>query len=475
MYRKEKRIPTILALFILFAGIGSTLFFDRSAHTFTSSAKNPIIPQEVHISNISENSFTVSWLTSTPVTAIAKITGNSIPTITLIDDLDNDNIQRPRTTHYITFRNLNPDTAYTVQIFDNNTNCPNSIYCPTIKLKTGTKLPTAPSLPPAKGKIIDITGKAADGAIVYLTLGKSALLSGRSDSLGLWVIPLNNIRNQDLLSHIEIADTDLLQISAYVAPQQTTSGVVDVLSIRQNLQIPDMIVGNNYNFINLISKRDLLAQINDQKILGAQTKANSEKISGSSVGADSIGGYNLIFPSSNGDYTSDTQPRFRGIGPKGKQILVTVRSSPQSAKVTVDQNGNWYWRPSQALSPGTHYISIQGYDDYGNPVKITREFIVFKSGEQVLGEATASATLTPSPTSTPTPVPTNIPPLPTNTPAPTPINSPIPSPTSAPTIAYISPTLAQNPPRTGSYQATVALLGGGAALLLAGIKLFTSL
>jgi len=150
---------------------------------------------------------------------------------------------------------------------------------------------------------------------------------------------------------------------------------------------------------------------------------------------------------------------------------VTVNSQPQIDRITVNDDGIWTWRPPKPLPPGTHQISIQGYDEQGNLVTVTRKFIVLKSGERVLGEATASATMTPTvkPSPSTTPLPTSIqnPTLAPN--SPTPQTSPtfIPSPTSIPATA--------TPPRSGNITNSLILLGGGVSLIFFGLKFISLL
>ena len=105
MYRKEKKIPTILALFLLIAGLGASVILDKSSQSLITRAGKSIQPEDVHFSNISENSFVVSWITTDPTIGSVTISSDQQKFIYL-DDLDRDNIPRPRTSHYITVKKL---------------------------------------------------------------------------------------------------------------------------------------------------------------------------------------------------------------------------------------------------------------------------------------------------------------------------------------------------------------------------------
>lgn len=460
MYRKVKKIPTVLALFLLLAGVGAAVFLDKSSPSLTLRASKSIQPEEVHFSNINESSFTVSWITTVPSIGSVLVNRDE-QKFTFLDDLDSDNIPRPRTTHYITVKNLNESATYSVKVISGNQNCSSNLSCPTYTQQTAVRLDSALSLPPAHGTIFVNDDKPAEGAIVYLTIGKSAPLSSRVDSSGLWVIPLTNLRNQDLLSRPIISDNDIVQITAQLSPDEVATAVVDIRSIRQNLTIPKIILGNSYNFIDLISKKDLLAKIeqpeNQKNILGITSQSETriptttEKI-------------NVLFPKNDGDSTPDNRPRLRGMAPAGSLLLITVNSTPQTGKITVNDDGTWSWRPPKELPAGIHNLNIQGYDQNGNLFTVTRQFIVLKSGESVLGESTPSASLTPSPIITVSPT-VNLTPTATPVTSPTTAVSITPSPTLQPT----SPPVTQvptRPPTSGSTGITVLLVSLGAMFLV---------
>lgn len=452
MYRKETRIPTILGLFLLFFSLGGVIYLDRFSHIFTSSAKTIPKTEDVHFTNITDNSFSVSWFTSVPSSGIAIVTNNS-HSLTFLDDLDSDNVPRPRQTHHITVKNLNENTSYSVRITNNDPRCKNNDLCPIFSQKTASKIASVYTLPPARGSILREDNKPAEGTIVYLVLGQNLPLSGRVDSAGLWVIPLTNLRSQDMLTRIEPKDSDTVQITAKLANDLVATAITDVKSIRQNLTIPPMKIGNSYNFTNLESKKDLIAKLNEQNTLGIQTQVNQPPTA-TPVKDKQNNQIDILFPGNDGETTKDNQPRLRGIGLPKKILSITVNSTPQSAQITVDADGTWSWRPPKSLPPGTHYVTIKGYDSAGKLITVKRKFIVLKSGEQVLGEATAAATLTPTAGPSPTLEPTS-----TLAPSPSGITS-TPQPTASVTTA----------PRSGTLEPTLILMVSGISLLLLGAK-----
>lgn len=452
MYRKERRIPTLLVCFILFTGVLGVVFLNKTTHQTDSKASVNFHPEDIHFTNISDSSFTVTWFTDSPTTGTLTVNDNG-RNVSYPEDADSDNIIRPRTAHYATVKNLQENSSYQLKIISADPSCKISLNCPAFVQKTASRMLTNISLPAAKGSVISEDNKPATDAIVYLSVGKSSLLSGKTDSLGLWVIPFSNLRTSDLLTRPNLADNDIVQITAIVSPGKKAEAVSDVKSIRQNLTIPPLQIGKSYNFIDLISKKDMLASINkSNNILGTQTQTGET--------AKSI---DILFPKYDDDTTTDNQPRIRGVAPAKSQLVIIVNSSPQTAKISSSSDGTWNWRPPLPLEPGIHHLGVTGYDEKGNLINLTRRFIVLKSGERVLGEATASATLTP--TVNPSPTITLIP-LSSPTPAITLI--PIASPTVKAATLSATPII---PPKTGSTQTTVILMGAGASLLLLGLKL----
>lgn len=466
MYRKEKRIPTLFALFLIFAVIGLSVYIDRNQTSVLLQANQLSQPLEVHFTNISESSFTISWLTEKSVPGVVEIVQNKLNKI-YFDVADKDNIPKARQNHYIQVDGLNENTDYEVRIRAGK-NCPNSVICPVYKQKTSIKLETTLNLSPVRGAINDENTSPLENAIVYVSVGKNAPLSGRTDKAGLYVIPLNNLRSQDLLQRPVLNDSDIVQINVNQSVTQKITSVVDIKSIRQNLTIPVMTIGNSYNFIDLMGKKDLLAKSANTSILGTQTDNINLEEDSFVTDSSSI---TILFPKKDDDTTPDSRPRIRGLAPPGSKLLIIVKSSPQIDQVISAKDGTWSWRPAKPLEPGTHYVSIQGYDNQGNLITQTKKFIVLKSGEQVLGESTPSASLTPAPTDIVSPTAVFSPTMGIISPTVPGQLTATPKIELSPTIFYPSATpLISDTPRTGTASPTYIIIGTSIVLLLVGLK-----
>src|SRR3989344_1181660 len=235
MYRKEKRVPTILALLLIFAGIGGTLYLDGTWQSMTIKAQPSPAPSDVHFTNISDNSITVSYITGEPAIGAIKINGPN-KKITQIDDQDITGGVKSRHTHVFTIKDLNAESLYSITILSANNNCQTK-KCPEFVQRTGARLTNLLNLPPVSGQIIDPENNPVAGAIIYLIAGKAAPLSGRSDKLGMFAIPLNNLRTQDLLKRPETENPDLIQITVKNIVSQYASVVTNLELIKKNPQL----------------------------------------------------------------------------------------------------------------------------------------------------------------------------------------------------------------------------------------------
>jgi hypothetical protein len=156
---------------------------------------------------------------------------------------------------------------------------------------------------------------------------------------------------------------------------------------------------------------------------------------------------------------------FKGNALANENVAIGIMSDQnQEIKTTVqaDANGNWEYRPTDPLAPGTYTITIASPDTTGEILTVTNTFVVNASGSQFTEPSISpspSFDVTPSASPTPTiPTPTL---SPTDSPTPT-ITSPTPT-----TNASQSATITQPPiPQAGSESVFVVMIG---AMLSIGI------
>ena len=388
----QKKIPTLLGLFLLLAAVAIFSYaFDRVGPMLTK-ASTSAAPLSVMISNITDAGFTVSWITKTPATGIIMVESDDTKHGVIYDERDTTNASTTSRvtlgiypTHTTTFRNAKPDTNYRVKILSNGIQYLSTTGKP-YEIKTGNVIDgTGTGIEPAFGTVTTTTGQPADGTLLYLTLESGQLLSTIVKSSGSWVIPLNLARTSSL--------------DAYITP---TERIDETLTIRTNEEdsqvladtlndnpMPEITVGKTYDF------RKVQADAAEEKPLAAVAPT---VLGESTVAAPSIGVISITKPKDNQALPTDV-PIFQGTGIPNKNVTLLIGiTNPQVGQAIVSTDGIWRYTPTKPLPVGKQSVTLTTTDVQNKPVAMTHMFEILKSGTQVLGDATPSATIEPTPT-----------------------------------------------------------------------------
>lgn len=161
-------------------------------------------PEKISVSNVSSSSITLSWTTDAPDETKVVLTeadfSQYLPFFfyrTITDDRDRESGFNPkRNVHYLTLKNLKPQTRYIAKIYSGL----RQVH--TRKLTTGPLL-VFPQPNLVYGKILNPDKSPAAGALVYLRLvskegSSSALLSAITGDKGSWSIEASNSRTRNL-------------------------------------------------------------------------------------------------------------------------------------------------------------------------------------------------------------------------------------------------------------------------------------
>lgn len=192
----NKRFPTILGLVILFGALGAGVFFIGSGPGIFSPRATPqTTPKNVKITNLTDTTFTVSFITDESTAGFVRY-GTSATSLTNREGDDRDQLAGnvgTYNTHHITIRNLQSDTNYFFTIgtgsngqFDNN----GKPY--TVKTVGRNNNSAAQTI---YGTVLTKESNPADGSIVYVTVDKGAEMSALVRSSGTWAIPLSQLRS----------------------------------------------------------------------------------------------------------------------------------------------------------------------------------------------------------------------------------------------------------------------------------------
>ena len=395
-----KKIPTLLALFILFFAIGAMSFLIQSIADKKISSSPSTEPINLMITNVSDTSAKVIWQTAVPTTGLITISTKTNTKITAYDERDVTGKLTKYTTHSVPIKNLQPNTAYEMKISSDGKQFPLHGK-PSYTLQTGPTIAdtTVAGFEPSYGVVKTGDGKPAQGGLLVLTLEDSQPISTLITQSGSWIIPLNFIRTKDLSRYVPAKNQMPVTISVFYETQKTES----LTDTDNDAPVPDMAIGSSYDFRNREAKQKTTLSLSNADSSKQTSVLGNQTIT--SPAPSKIGGVSITAPLQNASLVSN-RPFIQGTGIPGKAVTITIGiKKPVTGKTTVGANGLWSFTPKTALLSGKQSVTITTLDEKNKPVALTATFTILKSGSQVLGDATPSATIsttaTPSATATP--------------------------------------------------------------------------
>ena len=375
---KKAKIPTIIGIIILILSLATGVILVQNQQLFRLGAKGQNSPKDVRISNITPDSFSVTWITDIQNTGFVKY-GDSVGNIT---NTKTEELTSPGYTHIANVSGLKVQTNYFFKInsggndFDNNGIAWQG--------QTGTAQESGQSSL-ISGNVLLATGAPAKNALVYTTAG-SKLFSALTSQNGSWIISLpSSINNAN----------SLLEISVLSGQGETSTAQIYSKSASP---VPAMILGQTHDFKNLppSESTDIPQASLDAPDMGTPSSGFTIPESIATPSASTV----TLKSISNNEVVTSVKPEFFGEGPKGTKIQITVESDPVSGSVTVPPSGEWSWEIPKDLPEGPHTITITWKDAGGILRTLTRNFVV-QASEGPAFVATPSASLSPSPSATP--------------------------------------------------------------------------
>lgn len=453
----KKQIPTLLGLFILFIGAGAGVILVGNGVDFLPRAAPEFEPKSVQITNVTDRSFSVSWLTDDATVGFIRYGTGSSLTTTIADDRDQlSGDTGSFVAHHVTIRGLSPNTAYSFKVgsgsdvYDNQ----GANY----QAKTGPSLATQAESETIYGKVVTQAQTPAEGTIVYVTLDGGASLSTLVKSSGSWAVSLSSMRSADLAKYLSYdPDNAIIDIKVLGSDGQIYSGVTDTST---DQPVPTIVLGENFDFTNQGG-----AASADEEGEEDESAFNLEDL-GEEV--EDTGEVKLLNPSFNGEAINSTKPEIQGSAPPDLEISITVESPvTYQDEVVVDSSGEFAWSPPEDLEPGNHTITVSWVDPVsGLKQFFQRNFVVLAQGESNIPALTSTPSATPVTQTTPTPTP-----KPTATPTPKPTATPVPTATATPIPRSSQPASASSTPVAGSALQTIILLISGGAFVTTGFFL----
>lgn len=377
------RIPTIAGIILVICFVAGIIVASESILRSQAQASGDELPRNVEVTNVTDTSFTVSWMTEKATTGVVIVSGAAIKKHTAYDERDLGGKLGSYTTHSVTVGKLAPSASITAVILSNGKK-----HDP-LTFRTGPAMSGGTTgLEPAYGTILTSTNTPADGALVYLTVEGGQKLSALVKKSGTWLIPLNLTRTADLTSLLPT--TERMTESLIVRHEDgETSAVTDTLN---DAPVPEMTLGKTYDFRKTQAKAPMADALALKPSPAPLPAVSAVLGTGTAMDASNeTYAVTLTTPKQNGALAT-TLPQVAGTGIPGATVSITLgMKNPISGSTKVGADGLWKFTPPSRLPAGTQSVTITTKDKTGKPVAITHMFEIFKSGTQVLGDATPSA------------------------------------------------------------------------------------
>lgn len=453
MRPKPKTIPTIFGIIVLVIGVGMGVVATQYEAIFRLGAQSEANPQDVRISNISDTSAVVSWVTDVASTAVLQWGDNQILSRTTPEQSTT-----PGNTHYVTLSELNPDTPYSFKISAGGREFSNNGASWQFQTAPSASPPTDPVV--ISGTILNAQGQPTPGVLVYITAEGVSPTVARTSESGNWLIPLGLSRSSLNVSTFAAVNPNLtLQIFVQGGPL----GVSTATALAGNADpVPAITLGQTHDFTNVENSGS--SELPEASIDVGETatdSANRFDFLEDEVPTESSPSNAITLESiDNGEIITTSTPEFFGEGPAGTVFTITVESDPITDNVSIPPSGVWQWSPPTNLPPGEHKVTIKWNDINGILRTFTRSFVV--SAQEGPAFVSTPSGSTPSPSARPTATPTL---RPSATPRVT--ASPVATATATATPRVSYPSTDSGTPNAGSLTPTLALSMMGVGLFIA--------
>lgn len=470
----DRRIPTLLALFVLVAIIGISVVLVRSGIFYVGKAAPDSQPQNFSLTNITDTSFTAVFTTTGSVDAAVSMASAGTGTTLILDDRDKKSgAQTKYFSHHITVPGLSPETEYVFKLIVNGSSYQSSEY----KIKTGKQISTQPPAQnPIFGTVLLPDGALGTDSVVIVKSGESQAVSSVTDAKGEFILPTNSLRDGSHSSYVMLSENSDIELTIM---RQTMSARINTLfKTAQNL--PAVTLQQDYDFIT----RQEATPSPAAPLFNFSVPSQGQAVD--------------ITTPEDGESFTDLRPVFQGTSYPNTSINITI-PKVTTQQVTAGADGSWSFQPSSPIAQGNYTITIEGTDENNEEVTVTKRFTIFALGSQIVESATPSATPanrpSSTPTRTPTPTPTLVPSVspsttlsPSPTAQPTPTATLIPTATLTPTVipatptpngseptAQVTPTALPTISDPGGTENTMILTGFSIILIVAGIIMLFAL
>lgn len=241
------KIPTLfgLTLLIIASVLGVSIYF----YTDFLNIKKKLIfaPLRTETINLSPNSAAIVWQTNIALKGSVNFGENPSLGRSIKDDRDSSR-ERKRFSHFVTIKNLKPDTVYFYKVKNENFEYPEKVQ----SFKTTPNLVTdiQSGNQPIIGTVVDQNLEVADDTLILLNLDQTAKVGTYTNSVGNFILPLKDLYSKDLKSLFLIKDRINASLELSKGDVRST---VDINLPLPNQDLSALPLGRNINL------RDYLA------------------------------------------------------------------------------------------------------------------------------------------------------------------------------------------------------------------------
>lgn len=241
---------SLASLFLILLGGIITITLVKIGNPFQIKAGPDQDPKNVKITNVSDSSFSVSYLTTAKVIGTVNYgtSENNLDSLAL-DQRDQISQKVGKyTSHLISINNLEPNKEYYFSITSGDKKYLNGNK--SYKAKTGPIISKNPSLQaPVSGRVTLPNGSFPNEGLVFLKTNSSQNISALIKEDGTYLIPLNTIRNSTNEDYFEFKKETMISLDLF-AENLFTSVSVGLNDINP---VPLITISESYDFTQNIS------------------------------------------------------------------------------------------------------------------------------------------------------------------------------------------------------------------------------
>lgn len=233
------KIPTLIGIALLIALLTSLgfWFFSRGKDEIKAS----FVVSELRAVNISDNTATLVWQTNLPTIGQVEYGESENLDQKAIDNRDLKNPSE-KLTHFVTLKNLKPNTRYFYKVTNNSVSHP----VKAMEFQTAN-IPQLDDLNfsfirPLKGTILNTNLNPVDESLIFIEIPGAQPLATFSSTAGNFIMPLKLVLSEDLSQVFNIpSDTS----AALTVSKGALESKVKLLISESTVNLPPITLGSN--------------------------------------------------------------------------------------------------------------------------------------------------------------------------------------------------------------------------------------